>query len=110
MIGDPPVHAQCDDCRTSTVGYCTKHTPGVFVSSANVRLAPWAFGSWTAPTGWVCPKCGRCYSPTTTMCATCVGSSYTVTGIGTGFPNLNGTIITSDTLSVSGTHAPSTHE
>jgi hypothetical protein len=23
-------------------------------------------------TGWECPKCGRCYSPTTSMCSYCV--------------------------------------
>ena len=27
------------------------------------------------PTGWVCPKCGRVYNPTTTMCYYCEHSS-----------------------------------
>lgn len=28
------------------------------------------FGQQT-PTGWICPKCGRVYSPTTPMCLYC---------------------------------------
>lgn len=28
--------------------------------------------------GWVCPKCGRVYSPSTTMCLYCGGNSNTV--------------------------------
>ncbi len=26
-------------------------------------------------TGWICPKCGRCYSPTTPMCLYCSGGT-----------------------------------
>lgn len=32
----------------------------------------------TTPIGWECPKCGRVYSPTTTMCQYCGGQSTTV--------------------------------
>lgn len=32
------------------------------------------FGS---PSGWVCPKCGRVYSPYTVMCYYCGGESTT---------------------------------
>ena len=28
-----------------------------------------------APQGWVCPKCGRVYSPTTSMCQYCGGTN-----------------------------------
>lgn len=36
--------------------------------------------SFSAPQayGWVCPKCGRVYSPYTTMCIYCGGNSNTV--------------------------------
>lgn len=27
------------------------------------------------PTGWICPKCGRVYSPTTPMCLYCKGDT-----------------------------------
>ena len=31
-------------------------------------------------TGWICPKCGRCYSPFTSMCSYCGnGDMFTVT-------------------------------
>ena len=28
-----------------------------------------------APRGWICPKCGRVYSPSTSMCSYCGGGS-----------------------------------
>ena len=31
----------------------------------------------TAPQGWICPKCGRVYSPTTIMCICCGGIEVT---------------------------------
>lgn len=34
--------------------------------------------------GWICPKCGRVYSPETTMCSFCGNGSYTVTTTTTG--------------------------
>ena len=29
--------------------------------------------------GWICPKCGRCYSPFTTMCSFCNNNPYEIT-------------------------------
>lgn len=29
--------------------------------------------------GWVCPKCGRCYSPFTSMCSYCCNNMSTIT-------------------------------
>ena len=38
---------------------------------------------FTAPQGWVCPKCGRVYSPTTFMCYYCGGEEKTTVSTGT---------------------------
>lgn len=41
-----------------------------------------------APQGWVCPKCGRVYSPSTQMCVYCGGNSWpTITSTGTAVLN-----------------------
>ena len=29
--------------------------------------------------GWICPKCGRCYSPFTSMCSYCCNNMNTIT-------------------------------
>jgi len=34
--------------------------------------------------GWECPKCGRVYSPTTSMCAFCAGSQPYIITCGSG--------------------------
>ena len=37
-----------------------------------------------APRGWICPKCGRVYSPSTPCCLTCRGNSEpTIANTGT---------------------------
>lgn len=33
--------------------------------------------------GWVCPKCGRVYSPTTSMCFFCSGNNTVTVGTNT---------------------------
>ena len=47
------------------------------------------------PQGWVCPKCGRVYSPTTIMCLVC-GNQTIKTSSGTGAPTYPAVEITSD--------------
>jgi len=43
--------------------------------------------------GWVCPKCGRCYSPFTSMCPYCCNNMNTITCYdGTIETNLDGTV------------------
>ena len=36
-----------------------------------------------APKGWICPKCGRVYSPSTPMCWHCGGEETTTVSTGT---------------------------
>lgn len=36
----------------------------------------------TAPRGWLCPCCNRVYSPTTPMCFTCGGKTFTAPDTG----------------------------
>jgi hypothetical protein len=44
-------------------------------------------------TGWICPKCGRCYSPFTSMCSYCCNNMSTITCYdGTFETNLDGTV------------------
>ena len=44
---------------------------------------------WMAPRGWVCPKCGRVYSPNTPMCFYCSNNEQpTVTTTTTNPTNL----------------------
>lgn len=49
-----------------------------------------------APQGWVCPKCGRVYSPTTSMCGYCGGTNrpptITTTSTGDYIPDMVKTI------------------
>ena len=43
--------------------------------------------------GWICPKCGRCYSPFTSMCSYCCNNMNTITCYdGTFETNLDGTV------------------
>lgn len=38
----------------------------------------WVTGVQAYPTGWVCPKCGRVYSPTNPICWYCGGDGTSV--------------------------------
>ena len=43
--------------------------------------------------GWICPKCGKVYSPWTSQCFCCGGGSWTITcNSGTGTPIINDSI------------------
>ena len=43
--------------------------------------------------GWICPKCGRCYSPFTSMCSYCCNNMNTITCYdGTFETNLDATV------------------
>lgn len=43
--------------------------------------------------GWICPKCGRCYSPFTSMCSYCCNNMNVITCYdGTLETNLDGTV------------------
>ena len=45
---------------------------------------PWQEPNLSAPQGWVCPKCGRVYSPTTPMCFYCGSEDHiTISTTGT---------------------------
>lgn len=43
----------------------------------------------TTPQGWVCPKCGRVYSPMTPMCFYCGGEQASTISTGTGKSYIN---------------------
>lgn len=49
----------------------------------------WARGgdSFFARQGWICPKCGRVYSPTTEMCLYCSNETNQITVIDKTFPD-----------------------
>lgn len=47
-----------------------------FPNNKNVNHSEEIKGSLT---GWVCPKCGRCYSPFTSMCTYCSNSDNPIT-------------------------------
>lgn len=54
--------------------------------------------------GWVCPKCGRVYSPTTSTCLFCgPGVSYTITATNTTTAKTANTVNTANTATVEGT-------
>jgi len=43
---------------------------------------PYTCKQWTYPTyqqGWICPKCGRVFSPSVTECSYCNSQTYTIT-------------------------------
>ena len=43
--------------------------------------------------GWICPKCGKVYSPWTSQCFCCGGGSWTITcNSGTGTPIINDSV------------------
>lgn len=54
----------CSYCRISTAGLHEAHCPLAHRIEAEPKP--------TAPLqGWMCPRCGRCYSPFTSMCGAC---------------------------------------
>ena len=56
---------ECPDCNNSTSKRCAKHTPQVTATN-------FSFGGFSLMSrGWECPKCGRVFSPTTSMCFYC---------------------------------------
>ena len=66
MIGD----GTCEECGLllgNAAGRCYICHP-LTAAGAAVPNVTWFWGS---NKGWECPKCGRCYSPTTDMCLHC---------------------------------------
>ena len=51
-----------------------------------------------APRGWVCPRCGRVYSPSTSMCFYCGGNSREITIDTTQPPHLGPMTTTDKTI------------
>jgi len=81
-VGCPCVeHAEaaryCPECQRSTVGRCAQHAIGVThlivgqqIAQPVVTINP-VVTAGLLPTGWQCPCCKRCYSPSTTECRHC---------------------------------------
>ena len=49
-------------------------------------IGDFPYNDYFAPKGWVCPKCGRVYSPSTPMCWYCGDKQITNTPNTTGTP------------------------
>ena len=61
-----------------------------------IQIGDSLFQNINYTTGWVCPKCGRVYSPSTPMCSHC-GGDEVVTNVTTDMtspPHLGPTITT----------------
>lgn len=73
----------CPDCGT---GPCARHEVTTFVIGP--PIAPWPWPATSPDRGWICPKCGRVWAPTTGQCSACnvrvdnaqIGSLTTGTG------------------------------
>ena len=44
----------------------------------NYYIGDYPPNDFDGPRGWICPKCGRVYSPSTSMCLYCGGNTTTV--------------------------------
>ena len=62
----------------------------------NYYIGDYPPNDFDGPRGWICPKCGRVYSPSTSMCWYCGGNTTTVINTTTP-PNTTG--VTPDKLS-----------
>lgn len=83
LTSNPPQHqyrcTKCNNVWSATNDNNAVNLPQVDNSILNSPVGdiPYNWG-WGQP-GWVCPKCGRVYSPYTSMCPYCGGSNYEFT-------------------------------
>lgn len=52
----------------------------------NYYIGDYPPNDFDGPRGWICPKCGRVYSPSTSMCWYCGGNTTTTTTPNTNIP------------------------